>query len=191
MTLTLDEAAVRLGKSVRQIRYMIKTGSLTARKVTGRWVVEADALPLSGGQQRARERKERELRAAVEEGLELAKAPRQPRYSVRDLKAFQIALPLFHKASENLGAEHSATRALRQVIEHLTRGCHRYDYGEKANAYRDARDAASLAVCELVLVSDDHAEPLVKTIEQELMAAFAGLLRRLHQALLRARPSSR
>ena len=35
------------------------------------------------------------------------------------------------------------------------------------------------ALCELVLTGRDEAEPLIRGIEQDLMAAFPGLLRRL------------
>ena len=36
MTLTISQAAAQLGKTVRQVRYMIQQGSLRARKVQGR-----------------------------------------------------------------------------------------------------------------------------------------------------------
>ena len=71
--------------------------------------------------------------------------------------------------------------ALRDVLTLLTKGCHRYGREDKAGAYREARDAASLAVCELVLAQRDEAEPLIYGIEQDLMAAFSGLLRRLER----------
>lgn len=104
---------------------------------------------------------------------------RKARYSVRDLKAFQLALPLHRKAHECLGSDHPATAALRQVLEHLAQGCHRFEHADKIAAYRQARDSASLAICELVLCGRDEAEAMVTGIEQELMAALAGLLRRL------------
>jgi hypothetical protein len=63
----------------------------------------------------------------------------------------------------------------------LAQGCHRFEHTAKAESYRGARDAASLAVCELVLSGEEAAEPLVHGIEQDLMAAFAGLLRRLER----------
>ena len=179
MELTLDQAATRLGKSVRQVRYMIKQGTLPARKRGKRWVVDDHALPTPPAQQKASERKQRQLRAAVERGLELPDAPRRPRYSVRDLRAIQIVLPLHERAESALGASHSVTGALRQVVEHLARGCHRYDYGEKAVAYSQARDAASQAVGEILLTRPAIADELIGAIEQELMAALAGLLRRL------------
>lgn len=180
MKLTLEQAAARLGKSVRQVRYLIKMKRLTARKFAGRWVIESEDLPLSEPQVRAVERKERQLRAAVEQGLGLPdESERPPRYSVRDLKAFQVALPIQRKAADRLGAEHPATVELRHALECLTRGCHRFEHSDKAEAYRQARDAASQAVCELVLSENADADALVTHIEQDLMAALAGLLRRV------------
>jgi hypothetical protein len=180
MQLTIEQAAARLGKSSRQIRYLIKTGRLSAKKFSGVWVIEAEDLPLSAGQVAALERRERQLRSAVEEALDVQrKSERAPRYSVRDLKAFQLALPLFRSSTERFGAEHPAAAALRAVLEHLARGCHRYERSDKADAYRQARDAASLAVCELVLAGRSEADDLVTGIEQDLMSALAGLLRRV------------
>jgi len=182
MDLTLEEAATRLGKTVRQVRYLIQTERLPARKFGGRWVIKSGDLSLSEEQRHAVDRKERQLRAAVEEGLGLpSEDERKPRYSVRDLKAFQIAQPLYQQATAALQADHPASLALRQVLEHLTRGCHRFRREDKAIACREARDAASLAVCELVLTREEGAASLVTAIEQELMATLAGLLRRLER----------
>lgn len=179
MLLSLQEAAARLGKSTRQVRYLIKQGKLPAVKQGGRWVIDTEHLELSDGQRKAVERKERQLRAAVDKGLGIEEGDRPPRYSVRDLKAFQITQPLHAKALELLGAEHEACRALRGVLEELTRGCHRFDYEDKAVAYRAARDHASAAVCELILGGRPETEELITAIEQDLMAALGGLLRRL------------
>ncbi len=182
MLLTIEQAATRLGKSARQIRYLIQSERLPAKKMAGRWVIEATDLPLSVDQHKALERKERQLRAAVEQGLGLPEErKRAPRYSVRDLKAFQIALPLQQRAVELLGADHAASQALRAVLENLSRGCHRFARQDKAQAYREAREAASLAVCELVLCSSEEADALVTAIEQDLMAALGGLIRRLER----------
>ena len=35
MELSLEEAATKLGKSVRQVRYLVKLGKLPSRKVAG------------------------------------------------------------------------------------------------------------------------------------------------------------
>jgi excisionase family DNA binding protein len=184
MQLSLEQAAQRLGKSVRQVRYLIQTGALRAAKTGGRWLIDAADLPLSAPQRAAVGRRETALRDAVERGLGLDEAP-PARYSVRDLKAFQLALPLYRQGSELLGADHAAVAALRTALILLAQGCHRFDHADKAAAYRAARDLASLAVCELVLTDRGEAEPLIRAIEQDLMAAFSGLLRRLER---RARP---
>lgn len=180
MKLTLEQAAARLGKSERQIRYLVHNGRLPAEKVGGRWLIDSGALALSDGQREAVERKERQLLAAVEDGLGLSAASeRSPRYSVRDLKGFQLALPLYRQTTACLGADHPATLALRRVLGELARGCHRFEHGEKAEAYRQARDAASVAVVELLLCTRPETDAVAVQIEQDLMAALAGLLRRL------------
>jgi excisionase family DNA binding protein len=182
MYLSLQQAADRLGKSPRQVRYLIRTGRLSAQKIGGRWVVSSDDLPLSEGQRAAVERRERQLRVTVEDGLGLSDAPeRPPRYSVRDLKAFQVALPLYRRAVAALAPDHPAAVALREVLELLTRGCHRFERSAKAEAYRQARDAASRAVCELLLDGSGPTDELVSAIEQDLMASLAGLLKRLER----------
>lgn len=185
MQLTIEEAAARLGRSARQVRYLIQTKKLPARRLGRVWIIESEDLPLSAGQTKALERRDRQLRAAVESALDLpAGGERPPRYSVRDLKAFQLALPIHGAAAERLGTDHAATAALRGVLAHLARGCHRFERADKASSYREARDAASLAVCELLLVGAGVDE-LVAAIEQELMSALAGLLRRLDRRPLR------
>ncbi len=186
MELSLEDAATMLGKSVRQIRYLVKLGRMQARKVGGRWMVQVTPGVASGAagpeeppspKRQTVQRKREALRAAVEDALELP--PSNRRYSLRDLKAFQLGLPLYQQSLAALGPEHGASRALKQMLELLSRGCHRFDTTDKAEAYRAARDAASQAVCELLLSPTTGSEVLVDGIEQELMAALAGLLRRL------------
>jgi hypothetical protein len=141
MKLSLEQMATRLGKSKRQVLYLIRNGSLPAEKIAGRWFIESDDPPLNPEHQRSAERKQHQLQAAVEEALAVEPEGEQPkRYSVRDLKTFQIALPLYHKACQALTEEHPASRALKRVLELLSQGCHRFDHSEKADAYRAARD---------------------------------------------------
>ncbi len=78
-----------------------------------------------------------------------------------------------------MAADHPASVALKHVLESLTEGCHRFDRQEKAAAYRAARDQASRAVCELLLDASQGADELTHALEQELMAALAGLMRRM------------
>jgi excisionase family DNA binding protein len=179
MLLTIEQTASRLGKSTRQIRYQIKNGQIAAQKVGGRWLIETADLPLSERQQQTLERKERQLRAAVTQGLGLDEDERQPRYSVRQLRAIQIILPLLQQISETLGAQHPATLELRQTLAQLCLGCHRFEQNDKSQAYRQAREHASLAICELLLSGHERADEFIDEIEQQLMATLAGLLRRL------------
>lgn len=179
MKLTLEQAATRLGKSKRQVLYLIRNGGLPAEKLAGSWFIDSEHLPLEPEQQSSADRKQRQFKAAVEEALAIAPESEQKRYSVRDLKAFQIALPLYQKACQALTADHPASQALKRVLELLSQGCHRFDRQEKAEVYRAARDQASLAVCELVLAGSESADQLIYALEQELMAALAGLLRRM------------
>ena len=179
MKLTLEQAATRLGKSQRQVLYMIRQGRLSAEKLAGRWFIDADAVPplLNEPQQETQTRKQRQLRAAVDKALALEpEDQRQGRYSIRNLKAFQVALPAYRTACQEFGPDHPAARLLRQVLEHLSQGCHRFGQEDKAAAYRAARDAASLAVCELALAETEAADRLLYSLEQDLMAALAALL---------------
>ena len=173
MQLPLEEAATKLGKSVRQVRYLVQEGRLAGKKLAGRWFVDLEDAPNIEKQQAVGRRKQERLRAVVDDALELKPGVGQ-RYSLLDLKAFQIGLPLYRKVCELLGERSCATKAVRQALEHLAQGCHRYDHEEKAAAYRAARDAASLAVFELLVVGGDAAA-LASPIEQDLMAALAGL----------------
>ncbi len=91
MQLTLEQTATSLGKSKRQVLYMIQTGRLAAQKVAGRWSIESDRLPRSEAQQRTDERKQRQLRAAVEEALAL---PPESQPSRQSLVSCRIPSPI-------------------------------------------------------------------------------------------------
>ena len=182
MKISLEEAATRLGKTRRQIRYLIQQGKLPAEKVGGRWFVELSDADAAPQRQPVKERQQRRFQAAFEDALELD-AARRPRFSLTDLKAFQIGSPLYQQASTTLGADHPATTALQRMLEHLALGCHRFNKQEKAASYREARDEASRAACALALCGHTDATPLLQSIEQDLMAAMAGLLRRLERRL--------
>ena len=193
MQLTLEEAATRLGKSLRQVRYMVQKKQLPARKLAGRWFIESDELPLSDGQKRAADRKRRALKAAVEETLGLSEEPeRQRRYSIRDLKAFQVALPLQRRTAQALGEDHPASRSLRSTLARLSQGCHRFNDAEKAESYRQARDQASLALCELALAQSADADAMLKSTRSDLSsneASFTIPIRAQSAAAPIARPS--
>jgi hypothetical protein len=101
--------------------------------------------------------------------------------NARPSSAFQVALPIYRGATESLAPDHPAAAALHEALLLLARGCHRFERGAKAESYRQARDAASRAVCELLLDRSEPAAELVSAIEQDLMASLAGLLKRLER----------
>lgn len=115
MNLSLNQAAERLGKTRRQIRYLIQQGKLPARKDGGRWVVDAADLPLSAAQQAAGARRDAELRDAADRAL----GPRRPPWSLKDLKAIQLGAPIYQDCRARLGAEAEATQALRAALDAL------------------------------------------------------------------------
>ena len=181
MQLTIQQVAEHLGITPRQVRYRIASGQIPANKVGGRWRIESNSLARSPGQADARQRKRANLRTAVEDALDVPPSDRRKRYSLRDLRAFQIGVPLYHKAIELLGAEHIGTRSLYSTLELLARGCHRYRRDHKAAAYDAARDEASNAACALMVVAKPVARVLLDGIEQDLMAAIAGLMRHMER----------
>lgn len=172
MDLTLDQAATLLGKTTRQVRYMVDKGRLPAKKDGAHWTVRREDLGLSDAQVQHRARDVDRLRDRVEDALHIREAP--PRFSIADLKAFQAGRPLYLGALESLGPEHLATAALKRALLELGAGCHRFHADEKAAAYRAARDAASAAATELLLI--DPTSPLARAVEQELLPAIARLL---------------
>jgi len=182
--LSIKEAAARLGQSERHVRYLVDKKRIPARKVGGQWRIDVAKLPRSAGQQRAAEHKQKQLQAAVEDALDLPPAARR-RYSFRDLRATRVALPILHECSAALGRDHPATLALHSALEHLARGCHRFRSSDKAESYSCARDEISRCACELVIAQTEAADRLVELVEQELLSAVAGLLRRTER---RGRP---
>ena len=92
MELSLQQTADILGKTRRQVLYMIDQGRLPGKKVGGRWVVDRADLQVDKEiQQRASQKQER-FKAVVEEALTPG---RERRYTLRDLKAVQLAAPIY------------------------------------------------------------------------------------------------
>lgn len=175
MELSLQDAAARSGQSLRQLRYAIAQGKLAARKVGGRWVIDEALLgPREGPALVAA------AVAAVAPSAALVPATRQ-RYSLNDLVAFKIGRPLYAELVAQGGGDTQAARSLRNCLDALAIGCHRFAPEEKVAAYREARDAASRAVAALLIAGEDTSNALAARIEQDLMAALAGLLRRLER----------
>lgn len=180
MDLSLTQAAQFLGQTRRQVEYLIKTGRLPARKDGARWVVTDTDLPLSPGQRQASERKAAALHAVAEEVLGQG-APRT-RYSVLDLKAFREGLAVLADCRAHLPETHPALPLLRQALDDLAVGCHRFDRRGKAEAYGRARDGTSRTVCALLIDAPPGTEALVERLEQTLIPAISGLTRRAERA---------
>ena len=155
---------------------MIEQGRLPAKKVGGRWTVERADLTADDATRQRSSQREARFKAAVDEALTPAGKAR--RYTLGDLKAVQLAAPIYRELLSRGAAAQPAAAQMRACLDHLAVGCHRYDRREKKAAARAARDAASLAAIELWLAAADGEEPLLDAIEQELLAAIAGILRR-------------
>ncbi len=174
MQLSLAEAARILGKSRRQVLYLIEQGRLPAKKVGGRWEIDRADLQVDEQVQQRSEQQKASLQAAVEDAMSGRKDKRS--YTLRDLRAVKVAVPLYQQLVSGGAERAAAAQHLRVCLDQLGMGCHRFHRAHKASAYNDARDAASLACVELLL--GGSAGPLMDTIEQELMPALGGLVRR-------------
>lgn len=175
----LPEAAALLGKSERQVRYLIQTGKLAGDKVGGRWRVSAEALG-NLPERRAQAAEKREaLRAIVERALPTGDvAP----WSVRSMRAVRHALDLHRGLVEAFSAGSPEARAVAEALRHLVRGGHAFQRAEKRSAYQEARLATCDAVSALLLRGSTEALALVDAAESGLMPALAGLLRRSERA---------
>ena len=176
--LSLTDAARLLGKTPRQVRYLIKTGRLAATKDGVRWRLDSAALPLSEGQLRARARKAGEIRDAVDDALGPHGRLAGRRYSVRDLRAFSAAAPLARQVAQGLGADHPAALALRDLLVALSQGCHRFHDRDKREAYVAAREHAARAAALLLLAGHPEAEAWADRVEGDVMVGVTGLVRR-------------
>lgn len=198
--LTLAQASARLGKSERQLRYMVQKGELAAFKSGKRWLIRLEDLPPSPAPPgvptapppppqaplpTARgERDAQSLAAAAEQ-------PARRRYSITDLRAFQHARPIHADLVQRLGAEHPTTRRLRAVLDHLARGCHAYAPEQKAKQYEHARDEAASAVVDLLLLEAHpeaaHLAAQAEALEQVVLPIIGGLQRTTDRGRRRSR----
>ena len=194
--LTLAQASARLGKSERQLRYMVQKGELAAFRSGKRWLIRLEDLPPTPAPPgvpaaplpppqaplpTARgERDAQSLAAAAEQ-------PTRRRYSVTDLRAFQHARPIHADLVQRLGAEHPTTRRLRAVLDHLARGCHAYAPEQKAKQYEQARDEAASAVVDLLLLEAPHLAAHAEALEQVVLPIIGGLQRTTDRGRRRSR----
>ena len=95
MEQTIEQAATALGKSVRQVRYLIKTGKLRARKIGASWVVESADLPRSPEQLEVAAQKVQRLREVVDDALDPTRLlfPRLHDQQTRNLSTIPASPP--------------------------------------------------------------------------------------------------
>jgi hypothetical protein len=186
MQLSLADAAIALGRSQRQIRYLIQTGGLAARKEGGRWVIDSADLPLSAGQRQALAERAEQARQALDKGLApLEKGARDGKdgdkrhYSVTDFRAYQAGMALLRELRVAESRPSEAEDCLFQALRDLSRGCHAFQPADKAARFAAARDAAADAVVHLLLAARDEQDPChawAERLEQEFLPKVSALL---------------
>ncbi len=194
--LAISEAAVLLGKSERQVRYLIKRGQLEASKVGGQWRIPSNALPLTDDQRETMLGSAQRIVDAAESAVAPARkaasgSDKRRRFSVQNLRVFRVAMELYREAVETCGGNAQATLDLHSCLIFLARGCHTYQSRAKAEHFCAAREAAASALVELLIVkhSDDASahNAIADRIEQELMGPFSGLIRTAERKRRRGR----
>ncbi|MDJ0840189.1 MAG: helix-turn-helix domain-containing protein [Acidobacteriota bacterium] len=173
MNLSLAEAARLMGKTTRQVRYLIAKEKIPAQKVGGRWFIDRESLPISKGAERARERK---VAKAVHISRDVLRVPGPPRkhYTVLDLKAFTAGRACYHGLKEEAG---EARVQLRESLLLICCGCHAFQTTEKRAYFVRARESACRALGLLLLAG--AIEPPMDCLEKEYIPALGGLIRRL------------
>src|SRR4029453_14071214 len=107
---------------------MIEQGRLPARKVGGRWVIERADVQVDEAVQQRTTQKPACLRAVIEDAL----TPGQERrYTLRDLKAVQVATPIYREMAARGDGWSKAAAHMRACLDQLAGGGHRYDRGGK------------------------------------------------------------
>lgn len=172
-TLSVRQVCDLLGKTRRQVVYMIRTGRLYATKRrNGRWAVIANGLPASARRQPADEASEEPQPEPASEGQELR--------TVRDLPSWKAGEPLYRELVAELGPQAAPTKQLRASLDALCRGFHAFERHEKASQYRAARAELADGVTMLLLDSDPEDErpsAWVDRIEGELLPLVTDLIR--------------
>lgn len=178
MELSLAEAARLLGKSDRQVRYLIRCGRLPAEKLDGRWRIKRQDLPLSEGQRRAEElKRERAARIALEVLQPVGEEAPAKRFSVQELRAYREGAPLYRELLALLGNDHPAVAFLQEALMLLACGCHEFHSGKKAEYYARTREQLSRTTMALLLDNEQAGGPAVQQLEQSILPAIGGLIR--------------
>ncbi len=176
MDLSLTETARLLGKSDRQVRYLIRNGKLTARKESGRWLVRREDLQLSAGQERATEHKRERAARLAEEILRPPAGDPKKKYSICDLRAYREGSAIYLELEAAGGADHAATTLMRESLMLLACGYHEFQAEAKAGFYARARQEASRATMALLLDDEEAHRERVERLETAFLPALGGLI---------------
>ena len=176
MDISLRDAATLLGKSMRQVRYMVQQGKLKADKKGGRWVVRRDDLPLSAGQVARGLEDQARVKQVIETALGADAKPAK-RYSVTDLRAFQTGRRLLADLRTKLGQDAAPARRMAEALALITCGCHTFHKRDKVGYFQRAREQVCYALAALLVSEDDPERELAGRIEAELLPALGGTIR--------------
>ncbi len=165
-----------LGKSERQVRYLIQTGRLAGTKAEGRWQIPAEALAKRPERRERTAEKLEALRAVVEQALP-AGGTAAP-WSVTNMRAVKSALELHRAMVEAFSPAAPEADAVARAVRSLVRGGHAFQRQDKRASYQDARLAACDALSALLLRGTAPALALVEQTETSLLPALSGLVRR-------------
>src|SRR5437870_3594884 len=111
MQLSLQQTADILGKTRRQVLYMIEQGKLQAKKAGGRWVVDRTDLQVDEARQQRASQQQARFKAVIEEALIPGK---ERRYTLRDLRAVQLAVPIYQQLATRGAGWEKATTYMRE-----------------------------------------------------------------------------
>ena len=188
MELSLKDAATLLGKSPRQLRYLLATGRLKGEKHGKSWRFDPDKLPLTEAQRQSlRDRADTLQEAAQAAASKAATAAGDGKrhYSVTDMRAYQLGEPLYQRVAAAWGVEDPAAGRLRRALECIALGCHAYHGGEKRAHYAAAREAVAIAIIDLRLhlPTDQERCAVAEAVEQTLRGPLNALIRRAERRM--------
>lgn len=200
MELSVNEAARLLGKSPRTVRHLVATGQLRGRREGVRWLIDREALEsISPAEAASRRAQVERVRERVDAAMDRAAPPPadgrvRRAYSVRDLRAFELARELIAKVARARDASSGpagdrlarAEGSLRECLRALADGCHQFHAHAKADCYAHARSTACAAVADLLAFTAVHeqaeADEVAERIEAELLRSIRGLIRSAEKA---------
>lgn len=186
MELRIEEAAKLLGKSARQIRYMIETKRLPARREGKTWKIRKEDLPLTEGQERAKERKEEKVKNIAEEILgKQSKSlgqdiiEKRMHYALKNQSSFTLSQEAYQRAKLIFGDTHYISKVLKRGLLYITLAWYEYASAQRIIWLQQARLRMCKALTELLTIPERTPEmnALSELIEIHIIAGINGLAR--------------